>query len=188
MDRYLFPALLCAALLPGCGGPKSEKTDDGDDRIRHRIEYNAVEVDTLRLRSFTRELISNGRLLAARRSTLSFPVAGTIAEIRTKNGSGVRTGEPIARLDTSEYALQLRKAQLSLEKARMEFYDVLVGQGYALGDTLSPPAEVVRLARIRSGYADAEASVAGARRSLEQCTLRAPFSGKVADVAQLVYE
>lgn len=44
----------------------------------------------------------------------------------------------------------------------MEFYDVLVGQGYALGDTLSPPAEVVRLARIRSGYADAEASVAGA--------------------------
>ena len=139
MDRYLLPALLCAALLPGCGGPKSEKTDDGDDRIRHRIEYNAVEVDTLRLRSFTRELISNGRLLAARRSTLSFPVAGTIAEIRAKNGSGVRAGEPIARLDTGEYALQLRKAQLSLEKARMEFYDVLVGQGYALGDTLSPP-------------------------------------------------
>lgn len=137
MDRYLLPALLCAALLPGCGGPKSEKTDDGDDRIRHRIEYNAVEVDTLRLRSFTRELISNGRLLAARRSTLSFPVAGTIAEIRAKNGSGVRAGEPIARLDTGEYALQLRKAQLSLEKARMEFYDVLVGQGYALGDTLS---------------------------------------------------
>ena len=34
MDRYLLPALLCAALLPGCGGPKSEKTDDGDDRIR----------------------------------------------------------------------------------------------------------------------------------------------------------
>ena len=114
MDRYLLPALLCAALLPGCGGPKSEKTDDGDDRIRHRIEYNAVEVGTLRLRSFTRELISNGRLLAARRSTLSFPVAGTIAEIRAKNGSGVRTGEPIARLDTSEYALQLRKPQPSL--------------------------------------------------------------------------
>ena len=94
---------------------------------KRQIEYNAVEVDTLRLRSFTRELISNGRLLAARRSTLSFPVAGTIAEIRAKNGSGVRAGEPIARLDTGEYALQLRKAQLSLEKARMEFYDVLVG-------------------------------------------------------------
>ena len=66
LRRLVFGGLLlaAAALLPGCGGPKSEKTDDGDDRIRHRIEYNAVEVDTLRLRSFTRELISNGRLLA----------------------------------------------------------------------------------------------------------------------------
>ena len=65
---------------------------------------------------------------------------------------------------------------------------MLVRQGYSLGDTITPPAEVVQLARIRSGYADATALLRSALRSLEQCSLRAPFAGKVADVEQQVYE
>ena len=65
---------------------------------------------------------------------------------------------------------------------------MLVGLGYQAGDTVTPPAEVVQLARIRSGYADATASLLSARRSLAHCTLRAPFAGKVADVEQQVYE
>lgn len=75
-----------------------------------------------------------------------------------------------------------------MDKARLGFYDVLVGQGYQAGDTVTPPAGVMQLARIRSGYADATASLLSARRSLAHCTLRAPFAGKVADVEQQVYE
>lgn len=187
MRRYLL-WILCAALTAGCGKTKNTTADASADRMQHRIEFNEVTVDTLRLRDFTRELISNGRLVAARRSALSFPVAGTIAAIRAKNGQRVAAGALIARLDTAEYAFQLHKAQLALEKTRLEFFDVLVGQGYPLGDTLTPPSEVVQLARIRSGYADARATLASARRNLEQCSLCAPFSGKVADVGQQVYE
>lgn len=174
--------MLCAALLGSCGKTKKEKTDASVDRMQHRIEYNQVTVDTLQRRDFQRELISNGRLIASRRSTLSFPVSGVIAVIDAKNGARVGQGSLIARLDTTEYALQLHKAQLALDKARLGFFDVLVGQGYSLGDTITPPAEVVQLARIRSGYADATASLRSALRSLEQCSLRAPFAGKVADV------
>lgn len=180
--------ILSAVLLVGCGKTKKEKADASADRMQHRIEYNEVTIDTLRRRDFTRELISNGRLVAARRTTLSFPVAGTIAAIGTRNGTRVRAGELIARLDTAEYAFQLYKAQLALEKTRLEFFDVLVGQGHPLGDTITPPAEVVQLARVRSGYADATASLHSARRNLEQCSMRAPFAGKVADVEQHVYE
>ena len=180
--------MLCAALLGSCGKTKKEKTDASAGRMQHRIEYNQVTVDTLQRRDFQRELISNGRLIASRRSTLSFPVSGVIAVIDAKNGARVGQGSLIARLDTTEYALQLHKAQLALDKARLGFFDVLVGQGYSLGDTITPPAEVVQLARIRSGYADATASLRSALRSLEQCSLRAPFAGKVADVEQQVYE
>lgn len=187
MKRYLF-WILCAALAAGCGKTKKENAEDSADRMQHRVEYNEVTIDTLRRHDFTRELVSNGRLTAAKRSTLSFPVAGTITAIRAKNGAYVGQGELIARLDTTEYALELRKAQLALDKTRLEFYDVLVGQGYSAGDTLTPPADVVQLARIRSGYADATASLQGVRRSLEQCSLCAPFRGKVADVEQQVYE
>lgn len=187
MKRYLL-LILSTALFAGCGKTKENKADASTDRMQHRIEYNEVTVDTLQRRDFTRELISNGRLVASRRSTLSFPVAGTIAAIHPKNGFRVARGEMIARLDTTEYAFQLRKAQLALEKTRLEFFDVLIGQGYPFGDTVTPPAEVVQLARIRSGYADATASLQSARRNLEQCSLRAPFAGKVADVEQQVYE
>ena len=185
-QHYLY--LLCAALLAGCGKTKNAKTDAAQDRMQHRIEHNEVTVDTLQRRDFMRELISNGRLAASKRSTLSFEVSGTIAAIAAKNGSRVGAGEPIARIDTSDYALQLHKARLALDKARLGFYDVLVGQGYQAGDTVTPPAGVMQLARIRSGYADATASLLSARRSLAHCTLRAPFAGKVADVEQQVYE
>lgn len=187
MKRYTL-WILSAALLAGCGKSKEKKADASTDRMQHRIEYNEVTVDTLQRRDFTRELISNGRLAASRRSTLSFPVAGTIAAIHPRNGSRVSRGEVIALLDTTEYAFQLYKAQLALEKTRLEFFDVLIGQGYSFGDTITPPAEVVQLARVRSGYADATASLQSARRNLEQCSLRAPFAGKVADVEQQVYE
>lgn len=180
--------MLFAVLLGSCGKTKKEKTDASADRMQHRIEYNQVTIDTLQRRDFQRELISNGRLIASRRSTLSFPVAGVIAAIDAKNGVRVAQGSRIALLDTTEYALQAYKAQLALDKARLSFFDVLVGQGYPLGDTVTPPAEVVQLARIRSGYADATASLRSALRSLEQCSLRAPFAGKVADVGQQVYE
>lgn len=187
MKQYLF-WILCAVLPAGCGKSKNGKVEASADRMQHRVEYNEVTVDTLQRRDFTRELISNGKLSAAKRSTLSFADAGVIVAIRARNGDRVAAGELIARLDTSEYALQLQKAQLALDKARLEFYDVLVGQGHALGDTVSPPAEVVQLARIRSGYADAAASLLSARRSLGQCSIHAPFAGKVADVEQQVYE
>ena len=47
---------------------------------------------------------------------------------------------------------------------------------------------MLRLARIRSGYADAETALAEAQHALDACTLRAPFAGKVADIVRRVHE
>lgn len=81
--------MLCAALLGGCGKAKKDKTDASSDRMQHRIEYNQVTVDTLRRRDFQRELISNGRLIASRRSTLSFPSRESSPPSARKNGARV---------------------------------------------------------------------------------------------------
>ena len=149
MNRTFAAGLFAAVLLGGCG-PKNNapESDDSDNRIRHRIEYNAVRIDTLRRGDFTYELISNGRLEAAQRSELRFQTQGVIARIDAANGTRIAHGGVIARLDTVQPALQLRRARLTLEKARMEFLDQLVGQGYPLGDTLTPPvgkvADIVR--------------------------------------------
>ena len=102
MKQSLLP-LICIALSAGCGTNPKEKTSASADHMQHRIERNEVTVDTLRRRDFVRELISNGRLIAAKRSTLSFPVTGTIVAIHAGNGEGVNRGAVIARIDTTEY-------------------------------------------------------------------------------------
>jgi membrane fusion protein (multidrug efflux system) len=129
MKQSLLP-LICIALIAGCGTNPKEKTSASADHMQHRIERNEVTVDTLRRRDFVRELISNGRLIAAKRSTLSFPVTGTIVAIHAGNGEGVNRGAVIARIDTTEYAVQLHKSQLALDKSRLEFYDVLSRRRY----------------------------------------------------------
>lgn len=188
MNRYITSALGMLILL-GCGGRQQQEKKEADEsRMQYHIEQNEVTVDTLRLRTFMRELVSNGRLVASKRSALTFPISGVLTAVNTANGNRVRAGETIAVIDTTEYAEQLHRAELSLERARLDFYDRLVGLDYPAGDTVSPPAEVLRLARIRSNYADAEAAYRTARRNVEHCFLRAPFAGKIADIKQQAYE
>lgn len=173
-------------MLFGCESSNTEL--DSDDRVRDEVQINEVRVDTLRMRTFMREIISNGRLAANRRSTLSFKRQGVLSEICFGNGERVRRGDVIARTDDSEARHNLLQAELGIAKARIELQDVLIGLGYALDDTLSVPSDVMRTAKIRSGFSDAEAGLASAERELEACYLRAPFDGKVADIQKQVFE
>lgn len=190
MNRY-YPVIIlfmyCLVLL-GCGNQSNHTARTQDDRIEYRIEHNVVTVDTLVRKSFVQELISNGRIAASKRSVLSFPIDGVIVDIRAKNGAYVKEGDVIAHLDTMQYVSQLRQAELALNKAELELYDVLVGLGYNLKDTITVPCDVLDLARVRSGYADAIATLQESKRTLEACYLRAPFSGKIADIGQQLYE
>lgn len=193
MKNYLYTAIATAAMVAilaatGCKNTAKEEEQKADNRMAHRIEHNEVTVDTLRRKTFMRELVSNGKLEAAKRSKLSFEVSGILTRVNAVNGSRVQRGGAIAVVDTMEYALALERAEMTLEKSRLAFLDELVKLGYPLGDTLTPPKDVVRMARIRSGYADAVASRATALRNYNNCTLRAPFAGKVADVELKEYE
>ena len=72
----------------------------------------------------------------------------------------------------------------NLDKANLELADALIGQGYNPEQRPDIPAEVMRLARLRSGVAQAEVQLREAERALEDATLRAPFDGVVANLFQ----
>ena len=187
MKRYILPLLAIA--LVSCKQTEEKKIESSDDaKMEHRMEVNEVEIDTLRLRPFERELVSNGRLTAHRRSKLNFQLSGVVASVNVANGGRVAAGGAIATLDDSEHRLALERAELALKKSHLSFLDELVKLGYKVGDTITPPADAVELARIRSGYADAKMSHASAKRNYDLCTLRAPFAGKIADLNQKPYE
>ena len=59
--------------------------------------------------------------------------------------------------------LTLDAAKIALQKAELDLYDVLAGQGFAAKDTLSVPANILAMAKMRSGYTSARNSLDRAR-------------------------
>ena len=175
----LFPILIALSLL-GCKGP-AEGTED-DSKLVYTPEVNEVEVVTLRRQTFPMQLVANGKLSAAQKSALYFRESGQIVEIPVQNGSYVARGAVLVRLDDSEQRSALETARIERERTRLEYLDVLVGQGYAVADSAQVPVEVRERAGIRSGYSAARNAYDKARRALDGTVLRAPFSGRVADL------
>lgn len=146
-----------------------------------------VDTQTLQPQTFHRQLICNGRLRAMRKSELAFANGGIVTAILVRNGSRVAAGQPVARTDDSEARLNIGKAQRELEKATIDLTDKLIGLGYkGIGDHI--PSDVLRRARISSGWFLAEYALRDARRQLAMCTLRAPFSGRVAALTTLRHQ
>lgn len=181
ISRNITPVFfLVAALLSACGAGNDGAATD--DRMEHRPEVNAIDVMTLERTDFHRQLISNGKVSAASRRSLNFGVSGSVSGVYVRNGQYVSRGDVIAELDRPDLKLSVESAQIALEKAEIDLYDVLIGLGYSSSDTLNVPRNVLALAKIRSGYSAALNSLARARYERDAAVLRAPVSGRVASL------
>lgn len=171
-----------AAVLLAFGGCKGGGNALKEGKLEYSPEINTVEVMTLKRTDFPRQLLSNGKLSASSRAVLKFGTSGAVKVLNVRNGQHVERGQVIAEIDRPDLKLALESARLSLDKARLDLYDVLAGQGYAVGDTSSVPSDVLEMAKMRSGYSGAENALANAGYALSGTVLTAPFSGVVADL------
>lgn len=183
--RLILFALVAAAV---CSCKEQGGVGKDDSRLQYAPEQNAVEVITLERQDFARQLLSNGKLAASRKSALYFKENGVIMEVNFANGDRVRAGDVIARLDDRDQRSALRSAELDMDKATLDYMDVMAGLGYSAADTASAPADVKKLARIRSGYSSVRLNYEKAVAALEGTVMRAPFSGKVADLSLGVWD
>lgn len=144
----------------------------------------AVEVDTMSLHTarFNNDVISNGRVKATESSDVFFRSSELIEDVLVHNGQRVKKGQALARLDLFKLNGEKTKLKASLQQAQLELQDVLIGQGYNTDNLSAVPADVMHLARIRSGLEQAEASYNLILKDIEQATLTAPFNGIVANV------
>ncbi len=193
MMRPIFSIAAPVLLLVLAAGCKPRSTgESGDTDLARQVfaaQTNPVEVMTLTERDFHKQVISNGRLEASRRAVLSFGGSGMISRVAVENGQRVRQGQLLASLDTEDAALALERARLTYAKAELDLADRLLDFDYMPDvDTASIPDGTMRIIYVRSGYLDARHALAEARLSHRRSTLVAPFSGKVADIKQRVWE
>ena len=127
-------------------------------------------------------LSGSGKVKAANYTDLYFRSQEQIAHVYVKNGARVSKGQKLADLDMYTLQSNLRQAEIGLEQAYLELQDILIGQGYDPDKLDAVPADMMKLARVKSGYEQAELQKEKALREIENATLVSPFDGVVANL------
>lgn len=143
----------------------------------------AVPVTGARVRNdtFVVWVKAEGEAAALRSAPLRAEVAGVVTEVAVREGDGVAKGQLIARIDTVDPLLELRKRDAEYRRARSEYRALMLGaEGPEL--TGEERRDRRRQARVRSGLARAEVELEEARLRLDRTRVRAPFAGRTANL------
>ncbi|HWI40004.1 MAG TPA: efflux RND transporter periplasmic adaptor subunit [Verrucomicrobiae bacterium] len=183
----------------------------GRDRLRGAYEVETVSVSTVYPSHAFTVLNATGYVVAQRKAAVACKATGRLEWLGVEEGSRVRAGEVIARLENDDTvasreqaAAALAASRESLAQARAELADAalslgrhreLVEQGVvsrAEFDVAHSRVEKARAA-VAAGEASMRAAAAtlkGAAVSVEYSNIRAPFDGVVltknADVGDIV--
>ncbi len=179
--------LFLLVLLYACGTQSTGEEIDPEKR-QYVEQQNPVEVIVLKEEAFKKELVNNGKLVALRKSELHFRVSEQLKQVYVRNGEMVEQGQLIAELEPYSYQQDVKNAEIQLEKAKLDFQDYLMGQGYNTLDSTQIETEIYELGKIKSGYADALLSLNNAHQNMESTRLLAPFSGLVANINLKEYD
>jgi RND family efflux transporter MFP subunit len=142
-------------------------------------------------------LTASGYVVARRKAVVSAKIQGRLAELRVEEGSRVREGELIARLESNDYEAQVERARAAYARAEAELAENervlrqanrLAGQQIVAQDQVDVAQSRVRMAQAALGQARAEIQFAQAQ--LDNTRILAPFTGtvvrKMAEVGESV--
>lgn len=177
----LFSLFLTCACLVSCTGGQNQT--EGQQTRKYSPAVAKVDTLTAVVRPFRAEIISNGKVSAARRLPIYPKTSGIIQGVNVKNGQRVQAGTILARLDDRDVRAELKSATIAMEKAELDLLDNLAGQGFDIKDTSSIPDQSLKVAKIRSGWSAARSALDAVRHKLDATTIRAPFSGRIANLA-----
>ena len=131
-------------------------------------------------------LTASGYLVARKQSVISSKIQGRLAELRVEEGSVVRGGEVIARLEDADYIAAITKAKADIEYAKANLAEMQrqarLQQGLFKDEVVSQDAVDAADAKVRIAQATVaqdEANLKVQESLLEFTNIRAPFDGVV---------
>jgi len=142
-------------------------------------------------------LTASGYIVARRKAVVSAKIQGRLSSLRVEEGSRVREGEIIARLEDRDYLAQVERAEAATQRAQADLAEArrqaevaarLARERIGTQDALDAAESRARVAEaaLRQAQADTEFY----RALLANTEIRAPFSGtvvkKMAEVGESV--
>ena len=142
-------------------------------------------------------LTASGYVVARRKAVVSAKIQGRLSQLRVEEGSRVRSGELIARLESSDYEAQVRRSQAAVQRAQADLAEARrqAALSQRLADEKIVSIDQLEMANSRVQIAEAalsqaEADLGYARAQLANTQILAPFTGtvvkKMAEVGESV--
>jgi RND family efflux transporter MFP subunit len=183
--------------------------------LRGRLFAPEVETTTVALvtpAQGAQLLVATGYVVPQRKANISPRIGGRVARLFVQDGSVVKAGEVIAVLEDADYRAQLlqaradqRSAEARVNRAEVDLQDAqrahdreLIVQQKGVGTPAALDQAVARLGTARAALLASQADVGAAKArvevakvNLENCYVRAPFSGritqKLTDIGEIVF-
>lgn len=164
--KYLFAALAAPFILSGCQD-KSEI-----DSIENKVtKVKVIQVTNSKL---TLNKRYSGTVEESTGTPLSYSVPGTINKVYVKTGDRVTKGQILASIDTTTIKSSYNAAKAALDQAQDAYNRLkLLHEQKSLAD--------IKWVDIQSKLQQAIAMEQMAQKNLNDCYLRAPFSGVIAE-------
>ncbi len=142
-------------------------------------------------------LTASGYVVARRKAVVSAKIQGRLSDLRVEEGSVVREGQVIARLESTDYEAQVQRARAAVQRAEADLAEnqrqLLLAEKLTKDNVVSVDQRDAAASRVRIAEAaleQARADAAFAEAQLQNTFIRAPFSGvvvkKMAEVGESV--
>lgn len=174
--------------------------------LRARQAYAGVEVQTVKPTVQAKQqpgapgspiLTASGYVVARRKAVVSAKIQGRLAELKVEEGSRVRSGEIIAKLESADYEAQVLRARAQVQRAEADLAEnrrqLRLAERLANEKVLSEDQFEAAQSRVKIAEAalrQAQADVALNEAFFQNTQIRAPFSGvvvkKMAEVGESV--
>ena len=184
-DNIVFFLIFGVLFFSSCLNSDAEDKESNVQQILP-AEDIAVMIAPLERKVFIQELISNGKITAKNVAELHFKWSETITQIAVNNGDRVKKGDVIATLNSFIFDNALKQAKDDLDNSQLTLDNLLIGQGYKLGELDSIPPQRMELMSVKSGYNRALIRYEMAKFNSQQATLIAPISGVIANLASKI--
>jgi membrane fusion protein, multidrug efflux system len=127
-------------------------------------------------------VVASGQAAASRMSQVATRTGGVVERVLVQENDLVERGDLLIQLDTSEVVMDLAEARSALLTARVEYEErmLMAGDDPLLDEEAW--AERERIVRAASGLNQAEVALERAEMEMEWTRVRAPFTGRVADL------
>ena len=157
--------LLLPLLISGCGSPAQSSPDEAPAAL-------PVEVVTVERGSAAAQVSSTASLEAVNEATVVARVSGVVEQVLVEEGQYVRSGQPLAQLDDERLALEVRRAEVTLQKLKTAFE-----RSQTMFDKQLVSRETYEQAQ--SEYEAQKVATDLATLDLAYATIRAPIDGWV---------